>query len=97
MSPVKERGKNLPSEKNLADYIDKQDFFEMLHFHKNHAEFFNELWIVAQQYAATGVTEAGCERFFGLSGYVSSPSVQDLLFKITKIGNVSFSPSQGLY
>ena len=45
----------------------------LLCFFSDHRTFFPTLWIVAQREASCRVVEVGCERFFGLSGYISSP------------------------
>ena len=48
VGPVKQRGQNLPSGKNLADYIDKLGRFEMLKFYSDHKAVFPVLWIQSQ-------------------------------------------------
>ena len=73
VGPVAERGKDLPSRKNLADYIDKKGRMEVLKFFIDHKKMFPTMFILAQCEAAGKVVEVGCERFFGLAGYVSSP------------------------
>ncbi len=60
---MEENGKDLPSGKNLGDYINE----------KGRMDVFPTLWIIAQREAAQRVVEVGCKRFFGLSGYISSP------------------------
>jgi len=67
------KGKNLPSGKNLFDYTDVCGRFKMLEFYSAHQKLFPTLWIVAQAEAPCRVVKAGCERFFRLSGYISSP------------------------
>jgi len=42
-------------------------------FFLDHAKLFPVLWILAQRKESLRVAEVGCERFFNLSGYVSSP------------------------
>ena len=66
-------GKDLPSGKNLIDYIDKQGRMCLLRFFGDHKDRFPTMWILTQREASRRVVEVGCERFFGLSGYVSSP------------------------
>jgi len=66
-------GKDLPSGKNLIDYIDKQGRMCLLCFFGDHKDRFPTMWILTQREASRRVVEVGCERFFGLSGYVSSP------------------------
>lgn len=67
------RGKDLPSKKNLADYIDFNGRFDVLSFFLDHKRIFPTLFIIAQREASRKVAEVGCERFFSLSGYVSAP------------------------
>ena len=71
--PVKERGKVLPSGKNIADYLDARGRMDLLRFFDDHQKMFPTLFIMMQREASRRVTEVSCERFFGLSGYVSSP------------------------
>jgi hypothetical protein len=44
-----------------------------LSFFEEHKKYFPTLLIIVQLEAARRVVEVGCERFFGLSGYISSP------------------------
>ncbi len=46
---------------------------DVLKFFEEHKKYFLTLWIIAQQEVARRVVEIGCEQFFGLSGYISSP------------------------
>ena len=46
---------------------------DLLSFFDDHKRWFPTLWIVVQRNASRRVVEVGCERFFGLSGYISSP------------------------
>ena len=69
---VTKRGKDLPSGKNLADYIDGQGRLDVLRFTGDHRSFFSAIAAIAQCEASRQTEEVGCERFFGLSGYVSS-------------------------
>ena len=71
--PIKKRGKDLPSGKNLADYIDGLGRFSMLNFMYDHSKFIPTLFIQGQCEESRRIVEVGCERFFNLSGYVSSP------------------------
>ncbi len=71
--PATKRGKDLPSGKNLIDYIDKQGWMCLLCFFGDHKDSFPTLWILMQREPSRRVVEVGCERFFGLSGYISSP------------------------
>ena len=58
---------------HLIDYIDKQGRMCLLHFFGDHKDSFPTMWILTQREASRRVVEVGCERFFGLSGYISSP------------------------
>jgi hypothetical protein len=73
VGPVEENGKDLPSGKNLEDYVNEKGRMDVLKFFKEHKKYFPTLWIIVQHEAAGQVVEVGCERFFGLSGYISSP------------------------
>lgn len=66
------RGTDLPSKKNLADYIDSNGRCDVLSFFADHKRQFPTLFIIAQRMASRRVVEVGCERFFSLSGYVSA-------------------------
>ncbi len=46
---------------------------DVLKFFEDHKKYFPTLWIIAQREAVRRVIEVGCEKFFGLSGYISSP------------------------
>lgn len=70
---VQERGDDLPSKKNLADYLDNNGRCDVLLFFDDHKQIFPTLFLVAQCMASRRVTEVGCERFFSISGYVSDP------------------------
>jgi hypothetical protein len=73
VGPVVKRGQNLPSNKNLADYIDKKGRMNLLDFFSDHEQRFPTLFKIMQREASRRAVEVGCERFFGLSGYVSQP------------------------
>jgi hypothetical protein len=46
---------------------------KLLVFFVNHKKQFPTLWAIVQREASCRETEVGCERFFNLSGYISSP------------------------
>ena len=46
---------------------------DVLKFFEDHKKFFPTLWIIVQHEATRQVVEVGCEQFFGISGYISSP------------------------
>jgi hypothetical protein len=73
VGPVVSKGKDLPTNTNIADYIDKDGRMDLLQFFGDHKKEFPTLWILAQRVASIRVVEVGCERFFALSGYVSAP------------------------
>jgi hypothetical protein len=73
VAPVESKGKDLPSGKNLADYINERGQMQLLKFFADHKKSFPTLWVLVQKEASRRVVEVGCKRFFGLSGYVSSP------------------------
>jgi len=73
VGPVETRGKDLPSGKNLADYIDKRGRIDLLCLFIDHKQIFPTLFIKCKCEAARKIVEVGCERFFSISGYVSAP------------------------
>jgi hypothetical protein len=74
VGPVETKGEDLPSGKNIATYVDPKGRFDALSFFKDHTNTFPNLFIIAQREASRRVVEeVGCERFFGLSGYISQP------------------------
>ena len=72
-SKIEKRGKDLPSGKNLADYIDGKGRFDVMRFFVDHEYIFSKLFVIVQRMASRRVAEVGCERFFSISGYVSAP------------------------
>ena len=75
VGPVVERGANLPSGRNLADYIDSHSGgrLNVTKFFADHCKTFPTIWILVQSEAAMRNVEVGCERFFSLTGYISAP------------------------
>jgi hypothetical protein len=73
VGPFVSYGKDLPSNKNIANYIDKNGRMDLLEFFEDHQKLSPTLWILAQRVASIRVVEVGCERFFAISGYVSAP------------------------
>ena len=74
-SVVIKRGKDLDSGKNIADYLDKNGRMDCVSFYHDHGKILNTLstlWVVTKCESSRRVVEVGCERFFNLSGYVSS-------------------------
>ena len=72
VGPVETKGEDLPSGKNIADYVDKRGRMDLLRFFEDHRNMFPTLWIISQCEMSNQVVEVGCERFFNISGYVSS-------------------------
>jgi hypothetical protein len=70
--PVLSRGKDLPSCKNIADYIDCWGRMDVAKFALDHCTQFPTLWILVQKEAAMKSVEVRCEQFFNLSGNVSA-------------------------
>jgi len=62
VGPVEENGKDLKGRMDV-----------LLNFFEDHKKYSPTLWIIAQHEAVGRVVEVGCERFFGLSGYILSP------------------------
>lgn len=73
VGPVLFKGKDLPSGRNLVQYIDKRGRIDLLRFFIDHQFIFPTLFIKCQCEAAQKIVEVGCERFFAVSGYVSAP------------------------
>ena len=59
--------------KKLGDYVNEKGRIDVLKIFEEHKKYFPTLWIIAQREATQQVVEVGCEQFFGLSGYISSP------------------------
>ncbi len=78
VAPVEENGKDLPSDKNLGDYVDSKGRVDVLQFYQDHKKKFPNLWIIVQRKQARCIVEVECERFFGLSGYVLGPRQTNL-------------------
>ena len=74
VGPVLECGRDLPSGKNLADYVDCDcGRIDLVKLFEDHSKYWPTLWLVVQMYAHCRVVEVGCERFFSMSGYTSNP------------------------
>jgi hypothetical protein len=73
VGPVLSRGKDLPSFKNIADYIDCWGRMDVTKFALDHCTQFLTLWILMRDEAAMISEEVRCEQFINLSGYVSAP------------------------
>ena len=58
---MEENGKDLPSGKNLGDYIKEKGRMDVLKFFEDHKKCFPTLWVIAQREAARRVVEVGCE------------------------------------
>jgi hypothetical protein len=53
--------------------VSEKGRIDMIKFFEEHKKCFPTLWIIVQREAARRVVEVGCEHFFGLSCYISSP------------------------
>ena len=84
MLVLQQNVERMPSGKNLFDYIDKQGQMCLVRFFGDHKDRFPTLWILVQCEASHGVVEVGCERFFGLSGYISPLGELGLEYKIMR-------------
>src|SRR5210317_1890960 len=73
VGPVVDRGENLPSGRNLAEYFDHRGYMRLIDLFRAHKKAMPTLWIIIQCRASARCAEVGCERFFSLSGYVSAP------------------------
>jgi hypothetical protein len=73
VGPVEMNGKDLPLGTKLGDYVNEKGRMDAFKFFEEHKKYFPTLWIIAQCEAAWRVVEVGCEQFFDLSGYISSP------------------------
>lgn len=73
VGPVVSRGEDLPSKHNIADFVDKKGRINIVRFFKVHKSIFPNLFIIIQREASPRVVEVGCERFFGILGYISQP------------------------
>ena len=69
---VTRKGRDLPSGKNLADYIDPNGRMDCLKFVMDHVKEFPTISIRIQCEESRKTAEVGCERFFNLSGYISA-------------------------
>jgi hypothetical protein len=58
---------------NLADFIDKTGYFNLVKFLGFNRHVFPFLYKLSCCLAAMRMNEVGCERFFSIAGYVSNP------------------------
>ena len=67
--PVKKHGKDLPSGRNIADYIDERGIFNILAFFMDHQRQLESLSnVVIGQLAPHSTAEVDCESLFSESG-----------------------------
>ncbi len=69
--PVEKYGDDLPNGRNYKQYLDEKGRFDNIKFFLDHKSNFPNLNLIVQREISRRVVEVGCERFFGLSGYVS--------------------------
>jgi len=68
---IEERGQDLPSGKNYADYF-KSGKFQHIRYWMDHKTQFPKVWIYAVQIASANPTEVSCESLFSQSDYAST-------------------------
>ena len=74
LGPVVERGMDLASGRNLADYLcPKTHRMDVLRFIYDHRETHPTFFKLCQCEASRKPVEVSCERFLGLAGYTSAP------------------------
>jgi hypothetical protein len=83
---VEERGRDIeashPFRKcNLADFIDKTGYFDLVKFLAFNKQSFPYLHKLACCIASMRTNEVGCEQFFSIAGYVSNPRRASLKVK----------------
>jgi hypothetical protein len=59
--------------RNLADFIDKTGYFDLVNFVGFNSQSFPFIYKLACYLAALRTNEVGCEHFFSIAGYVSNP------------------------
>ena len=59
-------------------YLDKRGRMDLLRFFEDHRNMFPTLWIISQCKISNQVVEVECERFFDISGYVSSKTANKI-------------------
>ena len=75
---MKQYGANLPNDRNYKQNLDEKGWLDNLKFFDDHQDMFPTLNVVVRCNVSRRVVEVGCERFFGLSGYVSQPRCNTL-------------------
>lgn len=72
---MKKRGKDLPSGRNIADYIDERGIFDLLLFFIDHKRQLESLSnVVIGQLAPHSTAEVDCESLFSEAGALALPS-----------------------
>ena len=69
---VEEKGEDLPSGRNLANFFDKDGHFQYIKFWMDHKSYFPKLSSYAIERASCNPTEVSCETLFSESGYASN-------------------------
>ena len=71
---MQRRGKNLPSKRNLADYVGHDGDFDIVKYLSDHIEYFPGLFSVCVGELCPHLsTEVDCESLFSQAGYKSHP------------------------
>jgi len=74
LGPVKKRGKDLPSGKNHADYINKKGVYDIVKFQLDHKDLFPAVFHVGVGQLSSHLTsEVDCESLFSHAGHISDP------------------------
>ena len=68
---IEEKGEDLPSGRNLANYFDKEGQFQHVKFWNDHKSYLPKLRSYAVERASFNTTEVPCETLFSQSGYAS--------------------------
>ena len=74
LGPVTKRGKDLPSGKNHADYINKKGVYDIVKFQLDHKDLFPAVFHVGVgQLSSHLSSEVDCESLFSHTGHISDP------------------------
>ena len=74
LGPPIERGVDLPSKRNHADYIDGTGYYDIVRYLQDHKDIFPTIYLVGVgQFAAHISTEVDCESLFSEAGHLADP------------------------
>ena len=74
LADISKRGKDLPSGRNVADYVLENGGFDMISFYEDHATEFPTARLIALKEASGSNVEVECGRFFSTAGFLSHPT-----------------------